>query len=68
MKHKELKITKQMLHDSRFRDNNVYGIKKAYCDLHSSCEVCNPNVRFWCWIIVKIENLQTKIINKSIID
>lgn len=62
----ELKVTKQMLHDSRFRNHSVYGIKKAYCDLHGSCEVCNPKVRFWCGVICKIEDLQTNIINKIV--
>ncbi len=68
MKHKELKVTKQMLYDSRHQGYSVYGTKKGYCDLHNCCETCNPKVRFWCEVIKKIENLQTKIIEKSLVD
>ena len=68
MKHKELKVTKQMLHNSRHRRYVVYGIKKGYCDLHDCCEVCNPKVRFWCKVIRKIEDWQIKIIEKLIVD
>jgi hypothetical protein len=68
MKHKELKVTKQMLYDSRHQGYSVYGTKKGYCDLHNCCEICNPKVRFWCEVIKKIENLQTKIIEKSLVD
>ena len=68
MKFEELKVTKQMLHDSRYQDCSVYGIKKGYCDLHNCCEICNPKVRFWCKVIARIEDLQTKIINKTVVD
>lgn len=68
MKCEELKVTKQMLHDSRHRGNSVYGVKKGYCDLHSCCDICNPRVMFWCNVISKIEDIQTKIINKLIVD
>jgi hypothetical protein len=68
MKFEKLKVTKQMLHDSRFQGYSVYGIKKGYCDLHDCCEICNPKVRFWCKVISKIEDLQTKIINKEVTD
>lgn len=68
MKRKELKVTKQMLNDSRHKGYSVYGIKKGYCDLHNCCEICNSKVRFWCEVIRKIEDLQTKIIKKSIVD
>lgn len=67
MKFEELKVTKQMLNESRHRDHRVYGIKKGYCDLHDCCEICNPKVRFWCKVIARIENLQTKIINREIV-
>ena len=66
MKSEELKVTKQMVRDSMHRSYGVVPIKKAYCDLHDCCEVCNPRVRFWCKVIVKIEDLQTRIINKLI--
>ena len=68
MKSEELKVTKQMLHDSRYYNNSVYGIKKGYCDLHNCCEVCNSKVRFWCRVIDKIEDLQAEIINKIVTD
>ena len=69
MKNKrELKVTKQMLHDSRHQDYHVYGVKKGYCDLHNCCEICNSKVRFWCEVIARIEDLQTKIIKKSLVD
>ena len=68
MKHKELKVTKQMMHDSRFFGYKVYGIKQGYCNLHDCCEICNPKVRFWCKVIKLIEDWQTKIINKIVKD
>lgn len=68
MKHKELKVTKQMLNDSRHQGYSVYGIKKGYCDLHDCCEICNPRVRFWCEVIKKIEDRQTKIIKRLLVD
>lgn len=68
MKHEELKVTRQMLHDSRYQGCSVYDIKKGYCDLHDCCEVCNPRVRFWCEVIKKIEDRQTKIIKKLLVD
>ena len=68
MKCEEMKVTKQMLYDSRHRRNGIYGIKKGYCDLHDCCEICNPRVRFWCKVIRCIEDWQTKIIEKSIVD
>lgn len=68
MKSEELKVTKQMLYDSRHHKNGIYGIKKGYCDLHDCCEVCNSKVRFWCKVISKIEDWQTKIINKIVVD
>ena len=68
MKNKELKVTRQMLHDSRHRNNSVYGIKKGYCDLHDCCEICNSKIRFWCKVIRNIEDWQTKIINNIIVD
>lgn len=66
MKNKELKVTKQMLNESRHQGYSVYGIKKGYCDLHDCCEVCNSRVRFWCEVIAKIEDWQKKIINKIV--
>ena len=68
VKKKELRITKQMLHESRHRNNCVYGIKKGYCDLHDCCEICNPKIRFLCKVIGKIEDLQVKVINKIVED
>ena len=68
MKSEELKVTKQMLHDSRHRKSGIYGIKKGYCDLHDCCEVCNPRVRFWCKVIREIEYRQERIINKIVVD
>ena len=68
MKREELKVTKQMLYDSRHQGYKVYGVKKGYCDLHCSCETCNPKVKFWCKTIVKIEDLQAKIITKIVTD
>ena len=65
---KNIKVTKQMLHDSRFQGYSVYDIKKGYCNLHNCCEICNPKVRFWCKIIARIEKLQTKIINKEVLE
>lgn len=61
---RELKVTKQMIEDSRHRGYSVYGTFKGYCDLHDCCEGCNKKIRFLCKIKVKIEKLQTKIINK----
>ena len=68
MKYKELKVTKQMLDESRQQGYSVYGIKKGYCDLHDCCEVCNSKVRFWCEVIKKIEDLQINIIKKMVVD
>ena len=68
MKHKELKVTKQMLHDSRHRNNCVYSIKKGYCDLHDCCDICNLKIRFWCKVIRDIEDLQEKVIKKLIVE
>lgn len=66
MKHKKLKVTKQMLNESRHLDCSIYDIKKGYCDLHDCCEVCNPKVRFWCNIVSRIEDLQKRIIIKEV--
>ncbi len=63
---RELKVTKQMVEESRHQGYSFYGTFKGYCDLHNCCEVCNKKVRFWCKVKVKIEKLQTKIIEKLI--
>ncbi len=68
MKNKrEMKVTKQMVGESRRQGYRIYGVKKGYCDLHDCCDMCNVRVRFWCKIIKRIEDRQTKII-KRIID
>ena len=66
MRHKELKVTKEMINEMRRQCYSVHGIKKGYCNLHSSCEVCNRKVRFWCKVISYIEDLQIKIIKKLV--
>ena len=66
MKHQEQIVTKEELYQSRHQNEHVYGVKKGYCDLISSCERCNPKIRFWCKIIHKIEDRQTKIIKTSV--
>lgn len=63
---RELKVTKQMVEDSRHQGYSTYGIFKGYCDLHSSCDVCNKRVRFWCKVKGEIEKLQTRIIDKLV--
>lgn len=64
MKNKEKKFTMQQVHDNRKQGYCVYGIKKGYCGLVNCCDYCNKRVRFWCKIIAKIEEHQTKIIKK----
>lgn len=66
MKTQEIKVTKEMINESRGQGYRVYGIKKGYCDLHSSCSECNKKIQFWCRVITYIENLQTKIIKKLV--
>lgn len=66
MKYREMVVTKEMINESRFQGYGVNGIKKGYCDLHPSCEVCNKKVRFWCNVISHIEDLQVKIIKKLV--
>ena len=41
------KITKQMMKDYQPMGNR-YGTYRTYCELHGSCDVCNPKVRFLC--------------------
>lgn len=66
MNNRMKKITRQQLEDNRVQGYHVYGYFKSYCDLHSSCEVCNPKVRFWCKVKNWIEDLQKKIILKEV--
>lgn len=66
MNSQELKVTKEMIDESRRKGYCVHGIKKGYCDLHSSCDECNKKVRFWCRVITFIEDLQTEIIKKLV--
>ncbi len=61
---KELKVTKQMIEESRHRGYSVYGTFKGYCDLHECCDNCNKRIRFLCKAKVAIEKMQTNIINK----
>ncbi len=35
-----------------------------YCNFNSCCENCNPKVRFWCKVKLKIKKHQEKIITK----
>ena len=37
-----------------------------YCGYISSCDVCNPKIRFWCEIKSKIHDYQTEIIKKTL--
>lgn len=42
----------------------IYGYKHAFCSLNDCCENCDKHIRFWCKIIHKIEDIQTKRILK----
>lgn len=57
-------FTREQLEESRHRGNNVYGYKKAFCDLHDCCESCDRRVRFICKVIAKFEDLQINRILK----
>jgi len=61
---RELKVTKQMIDESRHQGYNVYGMLKGYCDLHNCCEICNKRVRLLCKVKRVIEKIQEKLINK----
>jgi len=60
----EKKLTMEQVNESRHQGKNIYGTKKGYCNLINCCDHCNKNVRFWCKVIVKIEEHQKKIIEK----
>jgi hypothetical protein len=62
---KELKVTKEMVNKSRHQGHSVHGSFKGFCDLHSCCEECNKKVKFWCKVKTKIEDIQTRIIDKN---
>lgn len=57
-------MTRKELEESRHRGINIYGYKKAFCLGQSCCENCDKNIRFWCKVIRKIEEIQKKRILK----
>lgn len=57
-------FTMEQVNESRHRGHKVYGIKKGYCDLHSSCDDCDKRVRAGCILITGIEEIQKKRIMK----
>lgn len=60
------KITKQMMKDYQ-PNGNRYGTYRTYCELHSSCDVCNPKVKFLCKVRNRwINSIQELIIKKEI--
>ena len=59
-----MKIDRKTLEEHRHVGCNVYGYKKAYCNTQSCCEKCDKKVRFWCKVISRIEDIQTKRILK----
>lgn len=65
MKHKMKKITIEQLNN--YRDITLVNTYRAYCDLHSCCEECNPKVKFLCKIRNGfIDRLARKIILKEV--
>lgn len=57
-------VTRSQLEKSRIKVSGIYGYKKAFCDLQSSCDVCDKKVRFICKIICFLEDIQCKRILK----
>ena len=58
-----MQISREQLEANRNK-SNIYGYKKTYCGFQNSCEDCDKKVRFWCKVILKIEDIQTKRILK----
>lgn len=59
-----MKISRKELETGRRSGSNIYGYKKSYCGYQSCCEECDKRIRFWCKVIQKIEDIQTKRILK----
>ena len=57
-------ITREQLEKSRKRPTGICGYKKAFCDLHSSCDACDKKVAFICKITCLLEDIQSKRILK----
>lgn len=60
MKPKRQEVTREELEKSRKRAYRLVSRKEAYCDLINSCDECDRAVCFWCWVIRRIDGIQTK--------
>lgn len=60
------KITKKMMEEYQPMGNR-YGTYRTYCELHGSCDNCNPKVRLLCKIRNRwINYIQEMIIEKEV--
>ena len=52
--------TREQLEQGRHVRYKVYGYFRSFCDANSSCETCDPAIRFGCVLKRRIEKAQEK--------